>query len=384
MTIPADDKSGQTLGVRPRRIVEGLAPYVPGRSAAEVQQVYSLDAVVKLASNENPFGPSPLAVAAAMAAVSGVNAYPDGAATALRDRLSALYGRERANIVVGNGSDEIILLLALAYIEPGDEAVLAAPPYAIHRRSVLTVGGTPIAVPLRHNVHDLDAMDAAMTERTRLVFVANPHNPTGTVVSRAALRAFAARVPAAALLVVDEAYHDYVDADLRFTAADFLAEFPNVVTLRTFSKAHGLAGLRAGYGVVHPAVAATLDRIRPPFGLNAVAQAAALAALDDTAHVAHTVEATRVGRARLKRVAEAHGLTVVPSQANFMLLRVGDSMAVCEALLRRGLIVRPGENLGVPGWIRVSVGTDDDMERFGTALAAVLVERAASLAAPSM
>jgi len=384
MTIVEDNKSDGVLGVRPRAFVAGLAPYVPGRPAAEVQQVYNLDAVVKLASNENPFGPSPLAIAAAMAAVSGVNSYPDGAATALRDRVGALYGRDRHSIVVGNGSDEVILLLALAYVGPGDEAVLAAPPYAIHRRAVLTAGGTPVSVPLRHDVHDLETMAAAMTDRTRLVFVANPHNPTGTIVTRAALHAFAARVPSTALLVVDEAYHDYVDADLRFTAADFLADFPNVVTLRTFSKAHGLAGLRVGYGVAHPAVVATLDRIRPAFGLNAVAQVAALAALDDLAHVAHTVEATRLGRARLARIATVHGLAVVSSQANFMLLQVGDSMAVAEALLQRGLIVRPGENLGAPGWIRVSVGTDDDMERFGTALAAVLAERAASPAAPSV
>lgn len=384
MTISANDRSGLKLNVHPRIVVEGLAPYVPGRSASEVQQAYNLDAVVKLASNENPFGPSPLAVAAAMTALASSSSYPDGAAVALRDRLGALYGYDRGNIIVGNGSDEVILLLALAYIEPGDEAVLAAPPYAIHRRSVQTAGGTPIAVPLRDHVHDLDAMAAAITDKTRLVFIANPHNPTGTTVSRSALRAFVERIPDTALLIVDEAYYDYVDDDLRFTAVDLLAEFPNVVTLRTFSKAHGLAGLRAGYGVAHPSVVSTLDRIRPPFGLNGAAQAAALAALDDIGHVAHTVEATRRGRARLEEIAGVHGLGVVPSQANFALLRVGDSVAVSEALLQRGLIVRPGENLGMPGWIRVSIGTDDEIERFGTALAAVLVERVAAPAAPSV
>lgn len=383
-----DENIHKVLRARPRATVAGMAPYVPGRAAEEVRRRYGLDVVVKLASNENPFGASPQAVAAAAETLSGVNRYPDGAATALRDRLAALFALDRANVVVGNGSDEVISLLALAYLEPGDEAVLADPPYSIHRNATLIAGGIPVGVPLRarHDDHDLPAMAAAVTDRTRLLFVANPHNPTGTVVSAAALRDLLEAIPARVLVVVDEAYHDYVDDGLRWTARDLLDAYPNVATLRTFSKAHGLAGLRAGYALVHPEVGATLDRIRPPFGLNLAAQAAALAALDDPAHVAHVVAANRDGRARLLDIARRHGLDAIESQANFALMRAGsvatgagagagasgDSAALAEALLRRGVIVRPGENLGAPGWIRVSVGAPDDLDRFERALDDVL------------
>ena len=356
------------LGVRPRADVAAMAPYVPGRPAEEVKAQFGLNRVVKLASNENPFGPSPRAVEAARHALAGVASYPDGGSVALRDALAGRFGLARDNVAVGNGSDEIILLLALAYLERGDEAVLAAPPYSIHRSAVLTAGGVPVGVPLRDDVHDLDAMAAAVTARTRLIFLANPHNPTGTAVDPSHLRRFAAGMPSHALLVVDEAYLDFADDPLRRSARDLLDEHPNVVTLRTFSKAYGLAGLRAGYALAHPGVVATLDRIRPPFGLNAVAQAAALVALDDVEHVAHVVAQTRAGRARLMEIARRHGFEAIPSQANFVLMKVGDSAGLATALLRHGVIVRPGENLGVPGWIRVSVGTSPDLELFEAAL----------------
>jgi len=356
---------------RPRPDVAALAPYVPGRPAGEARRQYGLDHVTKLASNENPFGPSPRAVAAATAALTESNRYPDGAATALRERLADLYGLERANVVVGNGSDEIILLLALAYLQPGQSAVMAAPPYAIHCSAVVTAGGAPVGVALCGHAHDLDAMVAALTDDTRLVFVANPHNPTGTHLERADLRRFAARIPLAVLLVVDEAYHDYVDDGLRHTARELLDDYPNVVTLRTFSKAHGLAGLRAGYALAHPDVVGTLDRIRPPFGVNLAAQAAALAALDDTEHVRYVARENRAGRARIMEIARRHGLETVTSETNFVLIRVGDSTAATEQLMRRGVIVRPGENLGMPGWIRVSVGTREDLDRFEQALSEV-------------
>jgi len=358
---------------RPRLDIAALSAYVPGRAAEEVRQRYGLDDVVKLASNENPIGPSPRAVAAATAALTASNRYPDGASTALRERLAAVYRLAPANVIVGNGSDEIILLLALAYLQPGETAVMAAPPYAIHRSAVAIAGGVVAGVALKDHVHDLDAMAAAVGEGVKLVFVANPHNPTGTHFDRDALRCFAARIPAHALLVVDEAYHDYVDDAARHTARDLLDDYPNVVTLRTFSKAHGLAGLRAGYALAHEDVVGMLDRIRPPFDLNIAAQAAAQAALDDDAHVRHVARENRAGRARLMAIARRHGLTTVPSEANFVLMRVDDSLALTEALMARGVIVRPGENLGMPGWIRVSVGTSDDLDRFERA-----IERVAS------
>ncbi len=377
--------------MRPRTALARMTPYVPGRSAEEVRRAYGLGdiPVVKLASNENPFGPSPRAVEAAARALGDVSRYPDGAAAALRDRLAARFGLARENVTVGNGSDEVILLLALAYLEPGAEAVLAAPPYAIHTKAILTAGARPIAVALADDTHDLPAMADAVGDRTRVVFVTNPHNPTGTAVPAAALRELAARVPPHVLLIVDEAYHDFVDDDARHSGRDLLDLYPHVVTLRTFSKAYGLAGLRAGYALAHRDVVETLDRIRPPFGLNSMAQAAALAALDDEEHVARVVAATRQGRARLLDIARRYGLRAIPSQTNFVLMRPfpllspessgapttpDDSGPLVEGLLRRGVIVRPGENLGMPGWIRVSVGTADDLDRFEHALAAVLNE----------
>jgi histidinol-phosphate aminotransferase len=363
-------------GVRPRAAVAALAPYVPGRHAGAVMSQYGLDSVIKLASNENPFGPSPRAVAAARQALDGVHAYPDGASIALRDRLAERFGLARENVVVGNGSDELILILALAYLEPGTEAILAAPPYSIHRTAVVASGGSAVGIPLRAYVHDLEAMSAAISERTRLVFIANPHNPTGTYVDAEALCRFVEALPPWVLLAVDEAYHEFVDETLRHTARDLLVDHPNVVTLRTFSKTYGLAGLRAGYALAHPEIVATLDRIRPPFGLNAVAQAAALAALDDHDYVDHVVAATRAGRARLLEIARRQGLDAVPSQTNFVVMQVGDAPGVSEALLRQGVIVRPGENLGLPGWIRVSVGTADEIERFAVALDACLSQPA--------
>lgn len=356
----------------PRPDIAALAPYVPGRPASEVKRLLGLHDVAKLASNENPFGPSPRAVEAAAQALATVHGYPDGGSVALRERLAAGFDLGRDNVMVGNGSDEIILLLALAYLEPGDEVVLAAPPYAIHRNATLIAGGRPLGVPLRDQRHDLQAMAAAVTPRTRLIFVTNPHNPTGTVVTAGELQRFAVAIPPMVLLVVDEAYHDFVDDELRYTARHLLAAHPNVVTLRTFSKAYGLAGLRAGYALAHPSIVAILDRIRPPFGLNAVAQAAALAALDDVAYVEQVVRQIRAGRVRLLEAARRHGLEAVPSQANFVLMYAGDSVGLTERLLRRGVIVRPGENLGVPGWIRVSAGTDAEIDRFDAALGACL------------
>ena len=361
--------TGGIPDVRPRPDLVALEPYVPGRPAEEVKRIYGLADVVKLASNENPFGPSPHAVAAAASALPGVNSYPDGGAVALRERLAYLFGLTRDNVVVGNGSDEIILLLALAYVEPGAEAVLAVPPYSIHRTAVLTAGGVPVGVALRDHTHDLEAMAAAVTARTAIIYVANPHNPTGTAVDAAALRRFVESVPPRVLIAVDEAYYDFVDDNLRHSARDLLDAHPNVVAMRTFSKAYGLAGLRSGYGLADRRIVSMVDRIRPPFGLNSVAQAAALAALDDAEYVASVVADTRAGRVRLLEIARRHGLEAVPSQANFVLMHVGDSVGATEALLRRGVIVRPGENLGVPGWIRVSVGTSGEITRFEDALA---------------
>jgi histidinol-phosphate aminotransferase len=355
--------STEALQARPRQAISTIAPYVPGRTHDDVRRALGLTEVVKLASNENPFGPSPRVVDAIRRAAPEVGRYPDGASVDLRSDLARCFGVAHENVVTGNGSDELILLLALAYLDAGDEAVLARPPYGIHRTAVLATGGVPVTVPLRDYVHDLEAMAAAVTTRTRLVFLANPHNPTGTLVDGLALRRFVEVAPASVLVVVDEAYFDFVDPDLRHTARDLLDLHPNVVTLRTFSKAYGMAGLRAGYAVAHADVVATLDRIRPPFGLNSLAQAAARAALTDREHLAFVIEATRCGRSRLLELASRLDLEAIPSQANFVLMRVEDPAVVMD-LMAQGVIVRPGENLGMPGWIRVSVGLPEEIDRF--------------------
>jgi histidinol-phosphate aminotransferase len=370
MTMAED----RTLQVRPRAAAEVIAPYVPGRSIEEVKRDYGLNDVVKLASNENPFGPSPRAIEAAATALAGVHRYPDGASRDLREALARRHGLERENVIMGNGSDEVIMLLALAYLDSGSEAVLAAPPYSVHRTAVLVAHGKIISVQLRHHTHDLAAMAAAATERARLIMVANPHNPTGTAVTEGDLRRLAVTAPEHVVIIVDEAYYDFVDDDLRFTARDLLDRHPNVVTVRTFSKVHGLSGLRVGYGLAHSDIVSPLDRIRPPFGLNSVAQAAALAALSDSEYMARVIAETRGGRARLLEIARGHGLKAIPSQANFVLMRVGDSTAFTESLLRLGVIVRPGENLGMPGWVRVSVGTCEELDRFDAALDRVAIQ----------
>jgi histidinol-phosphate aminotransferase len=374
MTMAEDSATPRGYPVQPRLGVEAIAPYVPGRSIEEVKHDYGLNDVVKLASNENPFGPSPRAVEAAAAALGGVHRYPDGASRDLRAALARHHGLERENVIMGNGSDEVITLLALAYLDEGSEAVLAVPPYSVHRTAVLVGYGKIVSVPLRHYTHDLAAMAAAVTERVRLIMVANPHNPTGTAVTEDDLRRLAAVAPERVVIIVDEAYYDFVDDDLRFTARDLLDRYPNVVTVRTFSKVHGLPGLRAGYGLAHPDIVSTLDRIRPPFGLNSVAQVAALAALSDSEYLARVVAQTREGRSRLLEIARRRGLEAIPSQANFVLMRVGDSTVFTESLLRLGVIVRPGEDLSMPGWVRVSVGTPEELDRFDAALDRVAVE----------
>jgi len=366
------------LHVRPCATTDAITPYVPGRPIEEVCRDYGLVNVVTLASNENPFGPSPRALAAIIAALPDIGRYPDGGSLNLRDGLARKFGLTRDNIVTGNGSDELIMVLALAYVEPGTEAVLVTPPYSIHRTAVLATGGIPVAIPLHKYTHDVEAMVAAVTERTRIIFVANPHNPTDTIIGMDALCYLVESVPPHMLVLVDEAYHDFVDDSVRHTARELLDRHPNVVTLRTFSKAYGLAGLRAGYVLAHHDVVGVLNRVRPPFGLNRLAQVAARATLEDEAHVAHVVQETRVGRERLLTIARRQGLEAIPSQANFVLMRVDDVTAMVAALLRCGVIVRPGENLGMPGWIRVSVGREDEIDRFEDALDAVLGGRAQS------
>ncbi len=352
--------------------LRALTPYPPGKPIDEVEREYGIRDSIKLASNENPLGPSPRALVAAQAALADLHRYPDGGAYHLRRRLAEKFGLSAERFIVGNGSNEIIELVIRAFVRPGDEVVMADQAFVIYRMIVQAVAGTPRLVPLSNYVHDLEAMAATVTRRTRAVFLANPNNPTGTIYGRTAWERFLDAVPRDVLVVADEAYAEFVD-DADYPDSLAYQDGPRLlVTLRTFSKIHGLAGLRIGFGVSTPEVIDALHRIRQPFNVNSVAQAAARAALDDDEHVARTRAATRAGMRYLAAECERFDLDVVPSAANFLLIDVGDGAQVYEALLRDGVIVRPMGFYGFTRHIRVTIGTPAENERFIAALARAL------------
>jgi histidinol-phosphate aminotransferase len=355
--------------------IQRLRPYLPGKPIEEVQRELGLTDIIKLASNENPLGPSPRAVAAMAAVAGSVTLYPEGSAPLLRAAVARHTQMPPETLVFGNGSDEVLHLLALSFLRPGDEVVQGDPSFAMYEIYTTQCAGVPVKVPLRNYTHDLEAMADAVTPRTRMVMVANPNNPTGTLVTRREIERFLARVPDGVLVVFDEAYDEYVDHPDKADLRPLIRDGANVALLHTFSKAYGLAGLRVGYGIARPEIAETLNRVRSPFNVNLLAQAAAVAALEDREHVARSVALNAEGREDFYREFTRLGLGHVPSQANFVLVDVGrDSREVFGALLRRGVIVRAGAGLGLPHHIRVTVGTPDQNARFFAALAEVLGE----------
>jgi len=322
----------------------------------------------KLSSNENPFGPSPLGIAAAVAALPGVNRYPADP-TALRERIAVVHGVGSDHVISTAGSDEVIHLLCAVYLEPGRRMILGSPPYGIHRLAGQLSGAELVRVPLVDFTHDLPAM-AAAARPGDVIAITNPHNPTGTAVRPDALRDLLSTVPRDCVVLVDEAYHEYMDDEVRVSAVSMLGLHPGLVVARTFSKAYGLAGLRIGYGVGRPETLEPMDRVRMPANVNAVGMAAATAALDDHDHVERTVRLTRDGRDRLAAACVRLGLDHVPSQTNFMLVR--DRGGWPEALAAEGIVVRPGANLGVPDWHRVTIGSREQMDRVLEVLERVL------------
>jgi len=337
--------------------------YEPGKPIEDVARELGLDpaSIIKLASNENPWGPSPLAMAAAKRAVEHGELYPDGGCFALRKKLAGKWGLEAEQFVVGNGSNEIIELLGHAFVGPGDEVVMGAPAFVVYKLVTQLFGAKAVEVPLVDYRHDLPRIAAAITPRTKLVYVCTPNNPTGTANTEAELLAFARGLPDHVIAVFDEAYAEFVERapDLR----PLIAEGRKVVCLRTFSKIYGLASLRVGYGYAAAELCRLLNRVRQPFNVNAIAQAAAIAALDDHAFAEKTARENRAGLAVLERGCAELGLETVRSVANFMLVRVGDGAGVFEMLMRRGVIVRPMRPYGMPEWIRVTVGTGDQNRR---------------------
>lgn len=359
--------------------IESLRPYVPGKPIEETERELGISGVAKLASNENPLGPSPKALEAAAEALKKVHLYPDGAAFYLKRRLAEFHGVDPAEVVVGNGSNEVIELLIRTFLRPeghpdrADEALVADGSFIMYELSLQAHGVRSRRVAMQDRTFDLDAMADAVTDETRMIFVANPNNPTGTYVGKAAFERFLAKVPERVIVVMDEAYFEYVHESDYPDSMDYRAEHPNLVVLRTFSKIYGLAGLRVGYGIMRAELAGYINRIREPFNVNLVAQAAAMAALDDTAHVEKSRALNDEGLALLTEALPRLGVKVTPSVCNFVLAdfeRPGTE--VFEALLRQGVIVRPMAGYGFTKSARISIGTRAENERLLAALETVL------------
>ncbi len=351
--------------------VRSLSPYVPGKPIEELERELGITNIIKLASNENPFGPSPLAIEAMQRALSETWLYPDGSGHALKQKLAARMGVSPAQITLGNGSNDVLVLLADAFLRPGLEAVYSQYAFAVYPIAIQAVGATAVVVPALPPDsdmplgHDLAAMARAITPRTRVVFVANPNNPTGTWVGARELEEFIARVPAHALVALDEAYFEYTGGLGLQDGIELLQRHPNLVVFRTFSKAYGLAGVRVGYAVSHPSVADMLNRVRQAFNVSVVGLAGAAAALDDPAHVERAVKIAGAERARLTERLRRAGTPVIPSAGNFLLLHAGpNARARYDALLRKGIIVRPVGNYQLPEHLRVTLGTVEQNDRF--------------------
>ncbi len=354
--------------------VRAIAPYQAGKPIEELARQHGLqpENIVKLASNENPLGMPDSARAAIEAALAELGRYPDSNAFALKAALSRRLGVPADWITLGNGSNDILEAAAAVMLAPGRSCVYAQHSFAVYPLATMARGARSIVVPARDFGHDLDAMLGAIEADTRLVFVANPNNPTGTFVGAGAMADFLARVPAHVVVVLDEAYNEYLPPELRHPSIEWVGRFPNLLVSRSFSKAYGLAGLRVGYGVAQPEMTDLLNRVRQPFNCNSLAQAAAVAALADQAFVERGVEVNRSGMAQLTAAFDALGLRYLPSYGNFVLVHVGDGAAVYQGLLERGVIVRPVANYGLPQWLRITIGLAQENDRFLAALRAVL------------
>ena len=350
--------------------IRAIMAYQPGKPISELAREMGIpeESIVKLASNENPLGMSARARDAAITAIGEISRYPDGGAFALKKALCARFGVKPAQLVIGNGSNDILELASQAFLAPGLSAVYSRHAFAVYPLATNARGARGIEVAAKNFGHDLDAMAAAIEPQTRVVFIANPNNPTGTFVPGAELEAFLAKVPRHVLVVLDEAYTEYLAPEQRYDSIAWLARFPNLLVSRTFSKAYGLAGLRVGYAIAHPEVADLMNRVRQPFNVSSVALAAAEAALDDDEFLARSAEVNRRGMAQLVAAFRELGLEWIPSAGNFVTFKVGDAIGVNQALLRQGVIVRPIAAYGMPHWLRVSIGLPEENARFIEAL----------------
>lgn len=363
--------------------VQALSPYQPGKPIDELSRELGLnpDSIIKLASNENPLGPSSKALAAVRDVLDELCRYPDGNGFALKQALSARYGVMPSQITLGNGSNDVLEVITRCFADQTSEVVFSQYAFAVYPLVTQAIGATGVSVPAKDYGHDLDAMADAVTERTKLVFVANPNNPTGTVHSAEAIEAFLDRIPARVLVVLDEAYCEYLQGEGDVDGLSLLGRYPNLIVTRTFSKAWGLASLRAGYSVSSPEIANILNRVRQPFNVDALALAAATAVLSDEQYLQRSREVNAQGMKQLEVAFNELGLDYIPSAGNFIAVDVGEQAAeVNQLLLEQGVIVRPIAGYGMPRHLRVSIGLPEENDRFIESLARAL--DALSAAAP--
>jgi histidinol-phosphate aminotransferase len=356
--------------------IRAIAPYQPGKPIAELERELGITGIVKLASNENPLGCSPLAEAAMLEAIKTIALYPDGNGFELKDALSKRYGVEHARIVLGNGSNDMLELAARAFLTVGDKAVYSAHAFAVYPLATQAVGGVGISVPAINFGHDLKAMlRSAVEQQAKLVFIANPNNPTGTFLEAEELHEFMRALPPQILVVLDEAYNEYLPEKYRYDSVSWLREFSNLIISRTFSKAYGLAGVRVGYALAHAQVADMMNRVRQPFNVNSVAQAAAVAALKDEAFVRQTHELNQRGMKQITDGLSKLGLAYIPSMANFVSFKIAGAAHIYRRLLESGVIVRPIASYDMPDYLRVSIGLESENEKFLSALQQILGEK---------
>ena len=357
--------------------VQALQPYQPGKPLEELEREYGISQAVKLASNENPLGPSPAALQVIRSQLDELARYPDGNGFSLKTALAKKHGVALEQITLGNGSNDILELLARAFVTPENNVIFSQHAFAVYPIVTQAVGARAIITDARDWGYDLDAILAAIDDNTRLIFIANPNNPTGTWLPEKQLEQFLSQVPSHVIVVLDEAYYEYA-SDPAMGVSDYpdgmqwLNDYANLVITRTFSKAYGLAGLRVGYSVSHPAVADVLNRVRQPFNVNSLALAAADAALQDHEHLAKGLACNVAGMQQYIRACSDLGLDYIPSVGNFICIKLGDAASIYESLLREGVIVRPVANYGMPEFLRITIGTTEENERCITALQKVI------------
>jgi histidinol-phosphate aminotransferase len=356
--------------IRPPEHIQSIKPYIPGKPIEELERELGIEGSIKLASNENPLGPSPLAVRALRAGMKELHRYPDGSCYYLRNALSEKLNIDPEELIFGNGSNELIELAVRTYLSPGDEAIMAHPSFVVYSIIIQAANGKSIVVPLKEWRHDLDGMAEKITAKTRLIFLANPNNPTGTINTKAEMDSLMRKVPDSVLVIVDEAYNEYVTSPAYPDTLTYVKKNRNVLVLRTFSKIYGLAGLRIGYGVSNRKITSEMNKIRQPFNVNSPAQAAALAALEDTGHIEKSKETNEKGKRYLYKNLKTLGINFIPTEANFIYITFPDTVVseLHGTLLRQGVIIRP---MG-PAAARITIGLPGENRRLIEALRKVL------------